>query len=215
VAATYNISYQLVNDPTLEGLLYAAGTFFPIQSIWTRASVRSSRFVTEDDLFHRALQIFTLLILATAVLHIRPLKIMSQPSKEISMFVFSLCLVLDLILEAIRTAETYFFGVGQKQPVKNSAVQNLYSVGILFCFYGPALVLAALEFFPRSGDEYRRLAEDSSSDEDAASFEADTEKASANHIPIILLLVGYWFSHIFFGLRVIYCFPKNGRHKEL
>ena len=110
VAATYNISYILVYDPTWEGLLYAAGTFFPVQMIWTRANHRSSRFVTEDDLFHRVLQICTLVVLATAVLHIRPVKYMSNAGGEISMFVFCLCLCLEDLLEAVKSIEEYYFG---------------------------------------------------------------------------------------------------------
>lgn len=50
VAATYNVSYILVKDPTWEGFLYAAGTFLAVQYIWSRANRRPAQFITEDDL---------------------------------------------------------------------------------------------------------------------------------------------------------------------
>ena len=238
VAATYNISYILIYAPTWEGFLYAAGTFFPVQMIWTRTNVRSSRFVTEDDLFHRALQICTLVVLATAVLHIRPAKYMSNAADEISMFVFCLCVVLEDLLEALKCMEEYWFGIGQKVAVQNAALISLWNVGFALLFHIPALIVAALEFFPRSsssgyGDDHRFLAggeEESSSNgyndtssgyEDSGAY--DNEKSagygvyekSTTHVPIILLLLGYWVMIISMGIRVIYFFPQNGKHKEM
>ena len=202
-------------DPTWEGLLYAAGTFFPVQMIWTRANQRSSRFVTEDDLFHRALQICTLVILATAVLHIRPVKYMSNAAGEISMFVFCLCLCLEDVLEAVKCIEEYYVGVGQKNAVQNAARITLYNVGFTLLFHVPALIVAALEFFPRSSSDYkRRLAEDDEKalyDQEKSGYE---EKSTTN-VPILLLLIGYWVVILSLAIRVIFFFPQNGKHKEM
>lgn len=171
-------------------------------------NVRSSRFVTEDDLFHRALQICSLVILATSVLHIRPVKVMSNASQEISMFVFCLCIVLDSVLEACKSAEEYFLGVGHKVGIQNASLVQLYNTGLSLLFYIPALVVSAVEFFPRtspSGDG-RLLAGDSQ--EEKLSY-------ATTNVPIILLLAGVWTTKIYFALRVVLCFPKNGRHKEV
>ena len=234
MAATYNISYILVYAPDWEGFLYAAGTFFPVQMIWARANHRSSRFVTEDDLYHRGLQICTLVVLATAVLHIRPAKYMSNASDEISMFVFCLCLCLEDLLEVVKCLEEYWYGIGQKDAVQNAALMSLYNVGYTALFHVPALIVAALRFFPRSSssssgydDGHRVLAGEEEAKKDESSYGYEDTSASGyesssygnekstTHVPIILVLVGYWIMTISLVIRVMYFFPQNGKHKEM
>ena len=195
--------------------------------IWTRANHRSSRFVTEDDLFHRVLQICTLVVLATAVLHIRPVKYMSNAGGEISMFVFCLCLCLEDLLEAVKSIEEYYFGIGQRDAVQNASRMSLYNVAFALMFHVPAVILAAMEFFPRSSLGYaRRLAatEETSGYEDSSGY-GDNDvygdskagygyKKSTTHVPIALILIGYWVMQISLAIRVIYFFPQNGKHKE-
>ena len=213
VAATYNISYILVKDPTWEGLLYAAGTFFAVQMIWTRTTARSSRFVTEDDLYHRILKVATLVVLATSVLHIRSVDVMSRASTEISIFVFSLSLVLEDLLEGLKCLEEYVVGIGQKVAVQNAARISLYNVAFSSVFHIAAMTVAALEFFPRS-DSSRRLAE--AGEENLYKEDAyDYVDKTTTHLPIILILLGYWAQNVALGLRVIFFFPKNGKHKEM
>jgi len=225
VAATYNVSYILVQDTSLEGLLYAGGTFWAVQLIWFRANRRPSRFVTEDDLFHRTLNIGNLVILGTIVLHIRPVKIMSNPSEEITMFVFCLCLVLEDCLELIKCMDEYFFGVGQRVPIRASACFEMLHVVFTLLFHIPALVIAAVDFFPRSSNYTRRLAgedviphhEEAPNYEDenahSSNYGNGNEKSTTN-APIMLVLAGSWMLLISSAIGIIFLFPKNGKHKE-
>ena len=218
------MSYILIKTPGPEGLLYAGGTFWAVQLIWNRANRRPAQFVTEDDLFHRGLQICTLVLLGTIVLHIRPVKIMSNPSEEISMFVFSLCLVLEDILEMVKCLDEYFFGVGQRVAIKASARFGMVNTVFTLLSHIPALVLAALEFFPRSSDYSRRLAaeydtpgeEGSDYKEEDGSYSkyGDGDETSTTNVPILLILASGWMLLIFLAIRVIFFFPKNGKHKE-
>jgi hypothetical protein len=82
-----------------------------------------SRFVFEDDLFHCLFQICVLFVLATAVLHIRSVDVLSHPDKNISMFVFSLLLVINRILVSVRSMEIYFF-FGSNTDSQNSGCQG-------------------------------------------------------------------------------------------
>ena len=53
VAATYNVSYLITDSPDRTGLLYAAGTFLPVMSIWMQRLYYDARFALErSDLVH-------------------------------------------------------------------------------------------------------------------------------------------------------------------
>ena len=102
MAATYNVSYILVDTVSAMGLLYAAGTFLPVVGLWQSKVMFDARFVHEDDLYHSFYEILVLVILATAVLHIRSVEFLSHPSEHISMFIFSIALVLERVQMLLR-----------------------------------------------------------------------------------------------------------------
>jgi len=208
VAATYNLSYILVDQPSKEGLLYAAGTFLPIMGMWIEKMYYDARFVNEDDLYHRCYQIAQLVILATAVLHIRPVYIMQDSSKYISMFVFTLCLVLDKLFVFIRYIEIYFYGVGQSTVLKMVAKRDIRNHCLSAAFYIAAMIVAAIEYY-RTDDSYRRLAE-----EETTTSTNETTSEGTN-VPIFLCLFGYVGAQLLLTLNVVFCFPSGGRHKEL
>lgn len=219
VAATYNVSNILVYDATLLGLLYAAGTFFPILNIWVEQTTFSSRYAEENDVFHGISRILLLLTLATTVLNIRPVDMMSQPSTEICMFVFSLCLCLERCLMLFRQVELYFCGVGQTKVIQSEARKVISRVLFLLAFYIAAMIVAATQFFPRNKSDYyeshhRLLAGDAAADEHKDEYYYG-EAAEGNHTPIILCLVGIAAYSLVMIILVIFCFPSGGRHKQL
>jgi low temperature requirement protein LtrA len=218
VAATYNISNILVSDVTPLGYLYAAGTFFPILQIWMEHAVFSSKFVYDNDIAHCVLHILALLVVATAVLNIRPVDIMSHSSTEISMFVFCLCLGLERCLTLLRYVELHFFGVGQTKVLQKDAMAAMCRALFLLVFYIAAMTVAAMKFFPRqhADKEYNRLLADATAGAEKDEYQAAAaDEESATHIPIILCLVGVLLHAVGHVIFVIFFFPTSVSHKKL
>jgi low temperature requirement protein LtrA len=93
VAATYNVSNILSQDPNARGILYSLATFLPCMAFWNERTLYHARFVViEDDLFHRLLTTIMLVVLAVLVMHIRPIPDMAD---SLSMFLFTLMLVAE------------------------------------------------------------------------------------------------------------------------
>lgn len=141
------------------------------------------------------------------------------------MFVFCLCLVLEDCLEIVRCLDEYFFGVGQRVAIKASAGFGVMNSFFTLAFHVPAMMVAALEFFPRSHSDYgsarRQLAGEDNYDTSSTGEKDDSsyskygkDEASTTNVPIQLILVGGWFLLVSLAIRVIFFFPKNGKHKE-
>ena len=73
-----------------EGFLYFVGLFGPILTEWLTRMQFDARFSWGDDPWHRLFELLHLCFLATAVVHIRPVDNMSNPSEYSDMFGFSL-----------------------------------------------------------------------------------------------------------------------------
>jgi hypothetical protein len=218
VSATYNVSFILVDDVSGIGLLYAIGTFLPVMGLWMDKMSFDSRYVFEDDLFHRVFQISILVVLATAVLHIRSVDVMSHPATHISMFVFSILLVLSKALVVARSIEIYWFGLGQTKILKIVAVRDMRRVVISGSMYLAAAIVAGMEYCGNQGQDSgsaRRGLADAAVVEDEIydAYESSTS-LGVNHIPIALCLAGYWFEQILFAVFLIFFSPTGGLHKE-
>jgi hypothetical protein len=209
VAATYNVSAILVDSASPTGLLYAMGTFLPVMGMWMDKVAFDSRYVCEDDLFHRLFQICVLVVLATAVLHIRVVDVLSHPDENISMFVFALSLVINRIFVTVRSMEIYFFGLGQTQILKTVAFTEMRKNAVSGSIYLAAMIIAGIEYFgsENDGSGRRGLA-------GAAVAIESSSSSGTNHIPISLCLAGCVFEQILFAIYVVFFFPGGGRHKE-
>ena len=224
VAATYNVSNLVVVRPDRWGLLYAAGTFWPIMNFWTAKTHFDARFVTESDLYHRFVGIVPLVILAMAVLHIRPVEILSDPANDPSILVFCLMLVCDRVLWIVQGVELYYFGVGQK-AVKESSKRDLIFSNICLPFYLAATIVSATEFWDdgslADGGAHRLLAETQIEDavytnSSIPSPEGDYDSSNTmNNVPILLCLSGFVAGLFIYGANVMFCFAGGGRHKEV
>jgi hypothetical protein len=218
VAATYNVSFILVDDVSGTGLLYAMGTFLPVMGLWMDKMYFDSRFVYEDDLFHRLFEICILVVLATAVLHIRSVDVMSHPATHISMFVFSILLVLSKALVVARSIEIYWFGLGQTKILKIVAVRDMRKVLISGSMYLAAAIVAGMDYCGNqeqdSGSARRGLADAAVVEDEIYVAYKSSTSLGVNHIPIALCLAGIVFEQIFFAIFIIFFAPSGGLHKE-
>jgi hypothetical protein len=225
VAATYNVSYILTSDPYRNGFLYATGTFFPIMGFWERKAAIHCRFNVEDDILHRILKAIELLVLATAVLHIRPKKYMSDLKNDFSMFGFALSMTISRILYLLQNVELYYFAVGQRQAIQQAA-KGLFSRYLLIetTFFAAASILAGYHYYVDEDDgslsksPNESYAYNSSYHRDLAANNeknATTDESYIKDAPIWLMLAGHVASVLCMQITILFCFPADGRHKEL
>ncbi|GAX11057.1 hypothetical protein FisN_24Lh006 [Fistulifera solaris] len=225
VAATYNVSYILTSDPYRNGFLYAVGTFFPVMGFWERKAAIHCRFNVEDDILHRILKAIELLVLATAVLHIRPKKYMSDLKNDFSMFGFALSMTISRILYLLQNMELYYFAVGQRQAIQQAA-KGLFSRYLLIetTFFAAATILAGYHYYLDDDDgslsksANESYAYNSSYHRDLAAVEeSNTTTDESSYIidaPIWLMLAGHVASVLCMQITILFCFPADGRHKE-
>ncbi|CAB9505398.1 expressed unknown protein [Seminavis robusta] len=239
VAAAYNTSNILVDSPSGKGLLYFFGTFLPLMGIWNEKTYFDGRFVVGDDLFHRLVELFGLVILATAVLHIRPVEFMSNSAEHVDMFVFSLMVLIANVLELARNIELSAFGIGVTVNGRNVVRQDAKRWFIMTVPYTAlilaAAVIAGIEYYGNKStdndkysggnsdgysyasggnytesDNHRFLAAASSSSSSYASATAET-----TDLPIALILAGHIGKFVHSAVTIRFCFPGGGKHKEL
>jgi hypothetical protein len=242
VGATYNVSATLVGSPNKIGILYTAGTFLPVVGCWLEKLYFDARFCLEVNLFHRIYQLVHLVVLATAVLHIRSVEDLSHPSKSFAMVGFCASLVAERVLALLRCFETEVWGVGQKQVLKHQSRTHLLRTTISIVPFIVALIIAAKDHVLYRGKEdtigayggHRYMGETTSETtseavhastnetmretSSASSSYAESSSYSepeANHIPIFLIFFGYIFWQFVLNVQIIYFFPKGGKHKEV
>jgi hypothetical protein len=207
-----------VDDVSGTGLIYAMGTFLPVMGLWMDKMFFDSRFVYEDDLYHRLFEICLLVVLATAVLHIRSVDVMSHPAAHISIFVFCILLVLSKALVVARSLEIYWFGLGQTQILKIVAVRDMRKVLISGSMYLAAAIVAGMDYFenqgPDSGSTRRGLAESAVLKDEIYDAYESSSSLRVNHIPIALCLAGFVFEQALFAIFIIFFAPSGGLHKE-
>lgn len=154
VAAAYNLGNLLREDPTSTGLLYFLGCFWPIFGLWYLKLFYDGRYYVGNDLYHRGFEIAILLALATSILHIRPVSILSNPDNE-DMFLFCLGMVIAYVLALTRYVEVWYFAYkGASQLYPEAAIASKRDVVSILCslaFYIAAMVYAAVKHFAFNG----------------------------------------------------------------
>ena len=218
----------LVDSPSGQGFLYFLGTFVPLMSMWLDKSFYDAKFVVGDDIFHRLFELVFLVVLATAVLHIRTVDIMSNGAGEVSMFAFCLVILIANILNLARTGELYCFGSGSvvngrklmQEECKRVSMMNLPYV----MFILSATVVAGLEYYGNNssgsiqkeypvqsaGNYSHRVLAGANSSSSAA-----TQEHTSSDLPVWLLLAGYVLRTVIMAVSVIFLAPTGGKHKEV
>ena len=210
VGSFFNVSLILTVAPTGRGLLYAMATFFGTMSIWTEKLMYDCRFVYQgDDVYHRLVKVSQLLVLAVAVLNIRPIDVVVGQRR---LAVFCLALLLDKVLNLIRYLEVYLFAVGQKRQLHHVAVSAARITCIGLSFYLAATVVAWIRLGDAAATQsHRGLAETDTTS--ASSYE--NSYSAMDDLPIILVLCGFFAQHIVQNIQILFFYPKGGQHKEL
>ena len=141
VAAAYNTGNIIKNSPTWRGLLYFLGTFLPMTDIWQNKLYYEARYIVKDDLYHRLTDTAIVLVVAAAVLHIRPVAVLSDPRGNTEMFVFCLAQLVACLLQFIAEIELYMCAKGDRTAIQKGALRTVQMRILPFlCFLSAAIV---------------------------------------------------------------------------
>jgi hypothetical protein len=232
VIRAYNLGSLIRAELTSRGVLYFVGCFYPIMAIWLQKMFYNARFFIPDDAFHRYYEFAGLVVLATAVLHIRPVSILENSADNVDMFTYALSIALANVLTMGRALEVMLTVKGE--PAAKAAARRdlLWFFPMLF-FYVAAAIVSGLEFYGKDsgnhsdGDGYSSYESDYNSTEYnsteygddshrsmAAAETATTDyHAEANDLPIWLILAGGMTNIAGMALMVLWL-PDGGKHKE-
>ena len=136
VAAAYNLGNLLREDPTRHGLLYYTAAFLPIIYLWVAHMGFFARFFFRDDVLHRLFETLVLLPLATAVLHIRTVGVLSDPHLP-DMFVLCLSTLLAHVGVNMRYFEVF---VAQVKGVSGLYPEAAWMSAIILITQLPSMI---------------------------------------------------------------------------
>jgi hypothetical protein len=222
----YNLGTLILAEPTARGVFYFVGCFYPVQSVWGQKMYYDARYVVKDDIFHRFYEIAILVVLATAVLHIRPVSILSNPADNIDMFTFALSISLANLLGIGRSLEIGL-SVESEKCAKRAGLRDVKWYSIVFFLFLASTIVSGLEFYRDDdvyddhstgnvyeseknntdyGDEHRRSMA-------ASGTETGYYNSYVNDIPI-WLMTGGSLVHVFGLVFMVLFLPGGGKHKE-
>ena len=215
VAAFYNLGNILVDNPSPLGILYFAGGFLTVIGYWNQKLVYDSQFASGDDILHKIFEVAVLVVLGTNVSSIATVSRMSNPTKYVDMFSFALSCTILWLLHCARYVECYFVGRGQRKNIKHVTLSSIKYQMIPLSFFVAATVVSGLAYFVGNDittndyddDDRRRLA-------GGESEIINCEYSSISHVPIILMLAGYFIYQLSYSIRVVCLYPADGSHKE-
>eukprot|EP00934_Nitzschia_sp_Nitz4_P007984 Nitzschia sp. Nitz4//scaffold8_size234185//202587//204558//NITZ4_001296-RA/size234185-processed-gene-0.405-mRNA-1//-1//CDS//3329559923//7974//frame0 len=230
VAGAYNLGSLLKEDPSTKSFLYFLGCFFPLQTIWSQKMYYDSRFWVPDDVAHKLYEFAILILLGSAVVHIRPVATLSDTKHNVDMFAFALAIGLAILMGCGRFVDVFFNGVGQPAMKVAAKREIAWSIAIA-CWYFAGTLVAGLDYYSEdethsSTDNYYSGGNESTGDKFASTeaptvhhrvLATSTYSATAdyeNNLPIWLVLCGSLTFVV--GLAVIVLtLPGGGKHKEV
>jgi len=195
--------------------------------VWQARVYFDGAFVTGDDLWHRLQAVIGLCAIAGAVVHIRPVSIMSKPEENYEMFAFCVAILAGRVIGTIRQIELYFFGIGDA-AIKVVAVRTCIYNSISIVFLAAAAIVSGMAFYgdnDDSGDDGAYSGTSKADDSGSGSHRflagesekayGDNDDGSTNRIPIWLVFWAFIVHFGVFSFQILFCFPTNGQHKKL
>ena len=216
--SAYNLGNLLREDPTARGLLYLVGCFLPIIGLWNNKMYFDARYYVKDDIFHRCFQVAILVPLATAVLHIRPVSILSDPKNNVDMFAFSLSILIGYVLALVRLIEIMVCAKigteGLYPEAFFSTRRDTIWMLVPTIFYAAATIYSAVQHYgSSSSDGYSLAADDNYTKDDhrVLAETANTSYAKEDDVAIWICLGGTLASTVFMAFIITVYFPWHLR----
>lgn len=192
VAAAFQLSHAFKDEPTGVGLLYFLACYLSIFSIWNDKLTYDGKFVSEDDVFHRVLEVIHLCILGTLVVNIQPAEIMKATQASPNMLTYGAGLVFANMGTLYLYWDVKHFVVGGPEAVWEGRIQFKRKF-ISFSFHLAAAIVAGSDYVMGDGDEEH-----------------------SNHVPAYLIIIGYLVDTVLYPLLLYFVIiPRmNKTHHE-
>lgn len=193
VSAAFNLAAalkeSLTESPGL-AVLYFCSCFLPVYNVWLSKVAYDARYAPDDNLFHRILELFHLLALATIVQHIRPVEEMADPTEPTTLL-FAVGLVVETLLSIYQQYDIYMNVVGGPEAKLNS-LYDMRSRSVSAVFYCLAAMVAFWNLHSTGEDSH-----------------------DPKHLPILLCLSAYVWEQIFALYGRFFCLPSHiTSHRE-
>lgn len=108
-----------------------------------------SRFYTLNDVWHNLYNVLTLLSLGSAVLHIRPVALLSDPEHNNDVFIFCASICAGMLLIIGRSVEVIFFG---KEAAVRTSKREVCMYGIMTVIYLAATIYSGIAYYTDDDD---------------------------------------------------------------
>eukprot|EP00934_Nitzschia_sp_Nitz4_P003313 Nitzschia sp. Nitz4//scaffold146_size56529//35862//43033//NITZ4_006579-RA/size56529-snap-gene-0.64-mRNA-1//1//CDS//3329536644//3303//frame0 len=189
VSGAFNLAAGLKECLNTTGLLYFVACFLNIFQMWQDKLAFDTRWVAQDNLCLRVLEILQYCILGTAVQHIRTAMEMSETGQDMTMFIFALSMFLYHCTHMYKDYDVFRNGHGGPEA-KSQASNDLYGRLASFFLTGGAALWCLYELW--------------------------TGMEGVNHGPISLLLVSYFGTHVnILVVRYVIMVWKKQTHQEI
>ena len=107
------------------------------------------RFYTLNDMWHNFYDVCTLVTLASAVLHIRPVSLLSDPEHANDLFIFCASVSVGMILIMGRSAEVIFWG---EEAAVRSGKREVCMYGSMTLFFAAAAIHAGVVYYTQEDE---------------------------------------------------------------
>mmetsp|Transcript_5885 Transcript_5885/g.9781 ORF Transcript_5885/g.9781 Transcript_5885/m.9781 type:complete len:541 (+) Transcript_5885:61-1683(+) len=202
VAAAYNLSNIIRQSPTADGFLYFIACFCAVFGLWMDKTMYDARYFTYDDIYHRVYSVANLVALASVVLHIRPVDVLSSPKENVEAFALSVSLLAGSVFSAMRYLEMLWIGYVGEKSMYYAARRDAAFKMLPIIFYCAASIYAGLQYFGN----------DDSGDDDHRMLAGDPyEKSETTDVPIYLILAGSASHFAVSSIIVMFAMPKDSR----
>jgi hypothetical protein len=140
-----------------------------------------ARFYVRDDIFHRLYEVLTLIALATAVLYVRPISVLSNLKDNVDMFSYCTSVMVGYALSLgrmveIATCERVWRTPGLYAEAFHAVKRDLLWIVAPFSIYTAAAIYTGIQHFGAADEDYSTATADASN---SSTYEDDGDHRRA------------------------------------
>ena len=135
----------------LRGIIYFVGVFGSLWTSWEGAMQYESRYVI-FDYSHRLSEVIRFLFISTAILHITPIEVMSDPSSTECLSV-TMSIFLESVISLLLNFELYMKAKGDRESIRNHTIDNVSMRLLPMTIVSLTAAIIALVLFMQSETE--------------------------------------------------------------
>jgi len=190
VAAAYNLGSMLISSlskaQSFRGVVYFIGVFGPLYFMWESKLVYESRY-SVVDLAHRLLEVVRVFFISFAVLHIKTIDLMSDPSSAETLC-FTVSLFLESLIPIFLKIELIMVGEGDREAIRNHSLRKIKNIFIpVSTLYLAAAIISIVQYVQDDDDDdfESKKTDTVGYDETDKDYEYDTDSHYPGHMRLL------------------------------